>query len=130
MKCCMKRPECPWIKHLAAPRGWHAARSKRGHTSIPLETRLMNPLSFGRRALCVAALAAAMPAFAQGKWPEKPVTVVVPYAAGGGTDIVARSIGQRLSEMWGKQVVVDNRTGANGVVGSSYVAKAAPDGHT
>jgi tripartite-type tricarboxylate transporter receptor subunit TctC len=77
-----------------------------------------------------ALAAAATPSFAQSKWPEKPVTLVVPYAAGGGTDLVARSIGQRLSQMWGKQVVVDNRTGANGVVGSSYVAKAAPDGHT
>jgi tripartite-type tricarboxylate transporter receptor subunit TctC len=64
------------------------------------------------------------------KFPSKPVTIVVPYSAGGGTDIVGRLMAQRLSEVWGQSVVVDNRTGANGVIGSSYVAKAAPDGHT
>lgn len=64
------------------------------------------------------------------KFPTKPVTLVVPYAAGGGTDIVGRLVAQRLSELWGQSVVVDNRTGANGVIGSSYVAKAHPDGHT
>lgn len=63
-------------------------------------------------------------------WPTKPVTIVVPYSAGGGTDIVARVVAQRLSELWGKPVVVDNRTGANGAIGSSYVAKSTPDGHT
>ena len=89
------------------------------------------PLSFSRRALCVAALAAAAaPAFAQHKWPARPVTVVVPYAPGGGTDVVARSIGQGLSELWGEQVLVDNRSGANGVVGSAYVARGAADGYT
>ena len=72
-------------------------------------------------------------AFAQtvaDNWPTKPVTLVVPYAAGGGTDIVARVLAQRLSELWGKSVVVDNRTGANGAIGSHYVAKSAADGHT
>lgn len=64
------------------------------------------------------------------KYPSKPVTIVVPYSAGGGTDIVGRLMAQRLSEVWGQSVIVDNRTGANGVIGSSYVAKAAPDGHT
>jgi len=88
------------------------------------------PLSFSRRALCLAALVAAAPAFAQHKWPARPVTVVVPYAPGGGTDVVARSIGQGLSELWGEQVLVDNRSGANGVVGSSYVARGAADGYT
>lgn len=64
------------------------------------------------------------------KWPTKPVTIVVPYSAGGGTDIVARVVAQRLSELWGKPVVVDNRTGANGAIGSGYVAKSPADGHT
>jgi len=67
---------------------------------------------------------------AQPKWPTKPVTLVVPYAAGGGTDIVGRAMAQRLSDLWGQSVVVDNRTGANGVIGSHHVAKSAPDGHT
>ncbi|WPB55525.1 tripartite tricarboxylate transporter substrate binding protein [Xylophilus sp. GOD-11R] len=71
------------------------------------------------------------PAWAQGdKFPSKPVTLIVPYSAGGGTDIVGRLVAQRLSELWGQSVVVDNRTGANGVIGSSHVAKARPDGHT
>ncbi|MBW8719934.1 MAG: tripartite tricarboxylate transporter substrate binding protein [Variovorax paradoxus] len=70
-------------------------------------------------------------AFAQGaKYPSKAVTLVVPYSAGGGTDIVGRLMAQRLSELWGQSVVVDNRTGANGVIGSSTVARSAPDGHT
>ncbi|MDD0814089.1 tripartite tricarboxylate transporter substrate binding protein [Curvibacter sp. HBC28] len=65
------------------------------------------------------------------RWPgNKPVTIVVPYSPGGGTDIVARTVAQRLSELWGVSVVVDNRTGANGVIGSAYVAKAAPDGYS
>ena len=78
-----------------------------------------------------AALGTGGTAFAQGaKYPSKAVTLVVPYSAGGGTDIVGRLMAQRLSELWGQSVVVDNRTGANGVIGSSTVARSAPDGHT
>lgn len=64
------------------------------------------------------------------KFPTKTVALIVPYSAGGGTDIVGRLMAQRLSDLWGQSVIVDNRTGANGVIGSSFVAKAAPDGHT
>lgn len=64
------------------------------------------------------------------RYPDRPVTLVVPYAAGGGTDIVGRNIAQRLSTLWGQSVVVENRSGANGVIGSGAVAKSAPDGHT
>lgn len=79
----------------------------------------------------LAAVGTAGTAFAQGaKYPSKAVTLVVPYSAGGGTDIVGRLMAQRLSELWGQSVVVDNRTGANGVIGSSTVARSAPDGHT
>lgn len=78
----------------------------------------------------VAAATAPYAQTAADKWPTKPVTIVVPYSAGGGTDIVARVVAQRLSELWGKPVVVDNRTGANGAIGSSYVAKSPADGHT
>lgn len=91
-------------------------------------------LSTLRRALLCAgaALLAAPLAHAQtpAAWPTKPVTLIVPYSAGGGTDIVARNVAQRLSELWGQSVVVDNRTGANGVIGSSLVAKAPADGYT
>ena len=79
----------------------------------------------------LAAVGTGGSAFAQGaKYPSEAVTLVVPYSAGGGTDIVGRLMAQRLSELWGQSVVVDNRTGANGVIGSSTVARAAPDGHT
>jgi tripartite-type tricarboxylate transporter receptor subunit TctC len=72
-------------------------------------------------------------AFAQAaaaKFPSKMVTLVIPYSPGGGTDIVGRQVAQHLSELWGQAVVVENRTGANGAIGSSFVAKAKPDGHT
>ena len=79
----------------------------------------------------LATICAAGPALAQGgKYPSKAVTLVVPYSAGGGTDIVGRLMAQQLAELWGQSVVVDNRTGANGVIGSAFVARAQPDGHT
>ena len=63
-------------------------------------------------------------------YPAKPIRIVVPYAAGGITDILARALGQRLSEAWGQQVVIDNKPGANSQVGAEAVAKAEPDGYT
>lgn len=77
----------------------------------------------------VAGLAAA-PAFAQATWPSKPIRIVVPYPAGGGTDFVARLLAERLSKSLGQPVVVDNRSGAAGGIGVAEVAKAEPDGHT
>jgi tripartite-type tricarboxylate transporter receptor subunit TctC len=77
----------------------------------------------------VAAFAAASPAPAQ-DYPSRLVRLVVPQAAGGGTDTFARAIGQKLSERWGQSVVIENRPGAGGVVGTDFVAKAAPDGYT
>src|SRR5437588_11907066 len=63
-------------------------------------------------------------------YPSKPIRLVVPYAAGGTSDILARQLGPKLSETWGQPVVVENRTGANGNVGADFVAKSAPDGYT
>jgi tripartite-type tricarboxylate transporter receptor subunit TctC len=62
-------------------------------------------------------------------WPTRPLTMVVPFAAGGGTDVLGRIIGQRLSEVLGQQVIIENVGGAGGMVGSARVAKAAPDGY-
>ncbi|MFC4274418.1 tripartite tricarboxylate transporter substrate-binding protein [Achromobacter aloeverae] len=73
-------------------------------------------------------LAAAAPAAAF--HPTRPVTLVVPYGAGGGTDVVGRLFAQKLGAMWRQPVVVENRAGANGAIGAAYVAKAAPDGTT
>lgn len=63
-------------------------------------------------------------------WPSKPITIVVPYAPGGGTDITARLVGKRLSERLGQPVIVDNKPGANGMIGSAYVARASAEGYT
>ncbi len=71
----------------------------------------------------------ARPVLAQA-WPAKPVRIVVPYAAGGATDTVARAIGQRLSDQLGQPVVIDNRGGGGAVIGTEVVARAAPDGYT
>jgi tripartite-type tricarboxylate transporter receptor subunit TctC len=63
-------------------------------------------------------------------WPSRPVTMILPFAAGGGTDLLARALAQDFGERFGQQFVVDNRTGAGGNVGAGAVAKAAPDGYT
>lgn len=92
--------------------------------------RLATMLALG---LGLAAALVPRPAPAQGThdaWPSKPVTYVVPFAAGGTTDVLARLIGQRLSQTLGQSVVVENRAGAGGNIGSDFVAKAAPDGYT
>ncbi|MBB3009960.1 tripartite tricarboxylate transporter substrate binding protein [Cupriavidus alkaliphilus] len=78
-------------------------------------------------ALPASSIAAAPAAAFQ---PNKPVTLIVPYGAGGGTDAVGRLFAQKLAELWNQPVVVENRAGANGVIGSAFVAKAAPDGYT
>src|SRR5262245_53118102 len=72
------------------------------------------------------------PAYAQrtGAYPERPVRLIVPFPPGGGNDILARAVGQRLAEPLGQQVIVDNRGGAGGMMGGQIAAAADPDGHT
>ncbi|HYH43652.1 MAG TPA: tripartite tricarboxylate transporter substrate-binding protein, partial [Burkholderiales bacterium] len=82
------------------------------------------------RLLAAVMLAACASASAQTAYPTKPIRFVVPFAPGGSTDTLGRLLGQKLSESMGQQVVIDNRTGANGNIGMEIVAKAPPDGHT
>ncbi len=77
-----------------------------------------------------AALLVAGGAQAQQDYPAKPIRIVVPSSPGGGTDILARQIAQKLTERWGQQVVIDNRPGAGQMIGIELVARAAPDGYT
>jgi tripartite-type tricarboxylate transporter receptor subunit TctC len=83
----------------------------------------MKKLAFGFAALLASS------AFAQ-SFPSKPVHIVVAFPPGGGVDIVARLLAPRLAEAWGQQVIVDNRAGASGTIGTEFAARSAPDGHT
>ncbi|MEO3470812.1 tripartite tricarboxylate transporter substrate binding protein [Roseomonas sp. CAU 1739] len=89
-------------------------------------------MTLRRRPVLFAAAALAMPRVvaAQSAWPSRPVRVIVPYAASGGTDILARALGEALRPILPQPFVVENRAGGAGVVGSEAVARAEPDGHT
>ncbi len=82
------------------------------------------------RILAALVLLGALPAAAQESYPSRPVKIVVPYAPGGATDIIARILGQRLTESLGQSFIVENRPGASGNLALESVAKAAPDGYT
>ena len=87
------------------------------------------------RGLALAAAAAALPAIAAAAdaangYPAKPIRIVVPYAPGGGADLLARAIGQQLGAEWGQPIVVDNRAGAGASIGTDYASKAEADGYT
>ncbi|TFY97700.1 Bug family tripartite tricarboxylate transporter substrate binding protein [Ramlibacter humi] len=92
----------------------------------------MHPPAFLRRAACAVLLAASFGAWAQtpASYPGKPITLIVPYAAGGSSDVRARQVGQKIAAYLGQSVVVDNKPGGNGNIGTAAIAKAAPDGYT
>src|SRR6516164_2765141 len=81
-------------------------------------------------ALSVVATAHAVGSASAQDWPARPLTLVVPWAAGGGTDVMGRIMAKRMTEIAGQQVIVENIAGAGGMLGSAHVAKAAPDGYT
>src|SRR5262249_48881756 len=100
---------------------WQPARSFWGQTMI-----------LQRLLVVIFALATAYsvgPAHAQ-DWPTRPLTLVVPWAAGGGTDVMGRIIARRMSEILGQEVLVENISGAGGMIGSTHAAKSTPDGYT
>jgi tripartite-type tricarboxylate transporter receptor subunit TctC len=81
-------------------------------------------------AILAAALVLTSPAVRAQTYPSRPITLIVPFAAGGSNDVVGRAIGKKLTEAWGQPVVVENRPGAGGMIGTSAVAAAPPDGYT
>jgi tripartite-type tricarboxylate transporter receptor subunit TctC len=83
-----------------------------------------------RLAALAAAACAALPAFAQSNWPTRPISLIVPFAAGGGTDAFARPLAQQLDNQLKMRVIIDNRAGAGGNTGAAAAAKAEPDGYT
>ena len=118
--------------------GFRGSRETRAmnHSSIshPLtykDVAMRNP---NRRSFISAATALtaglAMPALAHSPFPSRPVRIIVPFTAGGPTDVLARMLGQRLADKWEQAVVVENRAGGGSTIGTNLVAKAEPDGHT
>src|SRR5438105_3642367 len=96
-------------------------RTTRGRTAMPL--RISGAIA--------AAMASACALVAQAQeFPNRPIRFIVPAATGGASDALSRIIGQRLAERWSQQIVIDNRVGAGGNIGTELVARAAPDGYT
>jgi len=80
--------------------------------------------------LAAFALALLVSCAASAQFPSKPVHIIVPYTPGGGTDIISRQLAAKMQESWGQQVLVENRPGANGIIGTEVMVKSPPDGHT
>lgn len=114
------------------------ARADRGAIFAPSLAPSRQPTQWTRRGLalllgamaCTTLAQAQTPAAGQAPWPQRPVRWVVPFGAGGPSDVVARLMALKLGERWGQSVVVDNKPGANTIIGATDVARAAPDGYT
>src|SRR5206468_6189782 len=91
--------------------------------------RTLSTLRLASTLLVVATLLVSFGAIGQ-TYPSKPIRLVVPFPPGGSLDVVARAIGQKLTEAWGQPVIIDNRPGAGGNIGADLVAKSPPDGYT
>ena len=83
-----------------------------------------------KKLLSLAAAGMLLAATASAQYPARPITIVVPFTPGGSSDITARTVGQKLSELLGQSIIIDNKPGANGGIGATYVARATPDGYT
>ena len=102
---------------------------------MPVEIKLSNGCATMRRRILRTACAALIcglstTAVAQDKYPAKTIQLVVPFAPGGSTDIIARQLATRMEAQLGRSIVVENRSGASGTIGGAYVAQSAPDGYT
>ncbi len=97
---------------------------------MPASPPVSRPRRAALLALALAATCAPLLAQTAAPWPAKPLTLVVPFPAGGGTDLVVRTLQARLQKELGQPIVIDNRAGAGGTLGSALVARAAPDGYT
>jgi tripartite-type tricarboxylate transporter receptor subunit TctC len=91
---------------------------------------MINLQSVRNIAIAMCLVCAVSGARAQEQYPARAITIVVPFAAGGPTDVLARIVAQNISPMLGQQVIVENTTGAGGTIGAARVARAAPDGYT
>jgi len=98
--------------------------------AAPIGFTRMQKLAALAAALALIVVAPTARAQIAAAYPDKSVRLVVPFAAGGALDVVARIVGQKLTETWGRQIVIDNRLGAGGNIGAEFVAKAPPDGYT
>jgi tripartite-type tricarboxylate transporter receptor subunit TctC len=115
---------CDCLSHNAGSSGGDGMRAASGRTAPAL--RLRGATVFA--ALCVAGACLSLPA--TGAYPERPIRIIVPFPPGGASDVIARMFAEKFSQSWNVNAVVDNRTGASGIIGTDIVAKAPADGYT